>query len=112
MHVKDNILLFIYLLSLFEFRYRVAIIEVDEFIDLHFPDSDTCSTLVDLKFDYWCNNGSWAVSVYDNATQTESYRTIDAIYAYVKNGVSFFGYPNISHTYIHTCKLVGRSSSF
>ena len=48
--------------------------------------------------------------VRDAGTQTESYRTIDAIYAYIENGVSFSGYPNINH--IHACRLVGRSNSF
>lgn len=47
--------------------------------------------------------------VRDAGTQTESYRTIDAIYVYVKNGVSFSGYPNINHTYMHADLLADRT---
>ena len=95
--------------SFFEFRYQVAITVTGEFLDFHFPDSDTCSTLVNLGLEYWCNNGSWVVSVYDNTTQTESYRTIDALYSYVNNGVSFSGYPDINHTYMHADVLADQT---
>ena len=85
---------------------------MSELMDLHFPDSNTCIILGNVfNYTYWCNNGNWSVSVYDNATQTKSYRTIDAIYSYMENGVSFSRYTNINHEYINADLLAYRRVS-